>query len=225
MRHSTQIRAGTRASVVISLFVLVGACGRSENVGWADREMPERVGAAGQAVPPAEQPAMDSLEVWRREYQALAQQLNPLQQAAMADSALAAGWQALSADLETSLRESSDFYRGLLERRDEIEARLALARQGDVPLSMEEQAELGRFYRNVQTELARARTNQVRGPEFSERFAAFRSSLFEKMRAIEPDRIRQVNRLERLHRILIQIETEAPAGPGAPPDANARGPG
>ncbi len=212
--------------LVSTFFVGVGACGRSENVGWADREIPEHAGTAGQAATVAEQPAMDSLDVWRREYQTLAQQLNPLQRVAMADSAIAAGWESLNADLEKSLRESSEFYSGLLERRVEIEARLTSAGQGSPPLSMEEQAELSRFYRNVQTELARARTNQVRGPEFSERFAAFRSSLFERMRAMEPDKTRQLDRFEMLDQLLFQpVDTAASTAPVAPPDPSAPGPG
>ncbi len=223
-----RIGAGTPVWVVSGLFIMVAACGRSENVGWADREMPEGAGEAAQAAAAtAAQPAeVDSLEQLRREYQSLAQQLNPLQRAAMADSTIAARWEALNADLETRLRETSDFYKALLERRDEIEARLAAAEQGGGALSMEEQAELSRFYRNVQTELARARTTQVRDPEFAGRFAAFRAALFEKMRAMEPGKIEQLNRFERLDQLLFQpLESEAATEPGALPDPNAQGPG
>ncbi len=193
--------------------------------------MPEGAGAAGAAAPAATATAappaeVDSLEPLRREYQALAQQLNPLQLAAMADSAIAARWAALNADLETRLRETSDFYNALLERRDEIEARLAAAGQEGGALSMAEQAELGRFYRNVQTELARARTTQIRGPEFADRFAAFRSSLFEKMRAMEPGKIEQLDRFERLDQLLFRpAQAESATEPGALPDPNAPGPG
>lgn len=223
-----RIGAGTPAWVVFGLFILVAACGRSENVGWADREMPEGAGAAAPAATAtATQPSeVDSLEQWRREYQALAQQLNPLQRAAMADTAIAARWAALNADLEIRLRETSDFYKALLERRDDIEARLAMAGQEGGALSMEEQAELGRFYRNVQTELARARTTQVRGPEFADRFATFRASLFEKMRAMEPGKIEQLNRFEMLDQLLFQpLQSEAATEPGALPDPDAQGPG
>ncbi len=174
----------------------------------------------------AEQPAAGSLEALRREYQLLAQTLSPLQRAALADTAVASRWETLNADLDTRLKEQSEFYRGLLERRDEIEALLAEAGAGEAALSMEEQMELGGHYRNVQTELARARTAQLREPEFARRFSTFRALLFDKMRELDPAKADQLNRFQELNELLFDaLVTTTPVRPWPQPDPTGKGPG
>lgn len=220
--------AANRTRLVAAYLIVLAGCGRSENVGWADREMPAGAPAQIPAATPAtaEQPAAGSPEALRREYQTLAQTLNPLQRAALADSAVAARWEALNAVLETRLKEESDFYRGLLERRDEIEALLAEAGGGESALSMEQQMELGRHYRNVQTELARARTAQLREPEFARRFSTFRALLFDKMRELDPAKADQLNRFQQLDELLFDaLVTTTPVRPGPQPDPTGKGPG
>ncbi len=201
-------RRGSRdgLAVLAALLIAVGGCGRSENVGWADREMPDSMprgerelaagAAARQEVPPTEREGLE------REHQQLARSLSSLQRAAMADSQLAATWQALDADLEARLKETSEFHRQLLVRRDEIEARLAAASEGAQGLTDAERMELDRYYQNIEAELARKQRFQVREPEFAGRFAAFRTALFEKMRELDPARREQIDRLEMLDRLL-----------------------
>lgn len=224
-----RITAATGARLVAASLIVLAACGRSENVGWADRDMPEGAAAESRAATSAEtaeQPAAGSPEALQREYQALARALSPLQRAAMADSAVVARWEVLNADLEARLKEQSDFHRGLFERRDELEALLAAAGEGEEALSAEEQAELSGYYRNVQTELARARTAQLREPEFAGRFSVFRAFLFDKMREMDPAKTDQLNRFEQLDELLFNaLVTAPPAGPGTQPDANAQRPG
>ncbi len=91
---------------------------------------------AAEEAPPTERQRLE------REYQQLTRSLSSLQRAAMADSQLAASWQALGADLESRLKATSDFHWQLLLRRDEIEARLAAASEGEQVLSEEERKEL-----------------------------------------------------------------------------------
>ncbi len=91
---------------------------------------------------------------------------------------------------------------------------------------MEEQAELSGYYRNVQTELARARTAQLRKPEFVGRYANFRTLLFNKMRALDPGKIDQLNRFEQLDQLFFGgLVTTTPTQPGAQPDPLGRRPG
>jgi hypothetical protein len=197
------------------------ACGRSENVGWADREMPDSVAARASAVDSAPTPteaAQNSLAAVTEEYQQLAEALREVQMEALADSQVSASWNQLIQDVDSEILGKSKFHRQLMERRSEIEGIFLDAQRAGREIPPEQRAELTRHYRNIGIEMWRIRNQVLRTPEFAERYLALQKMLFDKMRALAPDRLGEVNRLEQLESEFFKASMEAePAAPGFGP--------
>lgn len=199
-----------------SLAALV-ACERSESVGWADRERPDslappRTGAPSTSPSPSEQAPPGGPDAMVLEYRQLALALDTLRQQAMqVDEALAAEWNRLMADVEARIAGSSEFHRGLIARRAEIEARWTEARQTGVPIPPEEQQTLVRHYTNIRAELSRMHNEMFQQyPELAARFQALQQRTFVRMRELEPDRAAEIDRVEELESLLLRAQSPNP---------------
>jgi hypothetical protein len=188
------------------------ACGRSEHVGWENREQPDSVArvARAAAVQESLEAGPAAQQARARTYQALLRSLEPIQRQAMRDPELAALWEQLANDVEARVASNSEFHAGLLQRREEIEALIGPG--ADVPdtLTEEQKAELVRHHRNIQTEMARAQSIELKRPEFFPRLREFRAVLFDEMREIAPGRASDIDRLEELEEELLQEEPTNP---------------
>ena len=188
--HTPCIAAALGRLVPALTIVAVVSCSRSEDVGWSGREMPDSVGpdtAVATAV---------AGEYREEEYERLATELKPLLTAAMASEELQARYQDLIADVEARVAEKSTFYRGLMERREEIEARFAEANETGQAMSEEERGRLAYHYRNIQYEMRRVRDSELGEEEFADRFWEFKLALFEAMRELAPQQAADVDRLQ-----------------------------
>jgi hypothetical protein len=187
---------------MLALALTALSCGRSDNVGWANREQPDSAAreAARQAATPSPSADTTQSEVARvEEYQRLIQALSSVQMEVMSDPTISGLWNRLVADIDAAILSRSDFHRQLIARRDEIDSLVASSqRPGGEELSRDRLLELGRYYRNIQVEMARVRNQELHKPEFRERYAAFQAALFAKMRELAPDRAAEVDRLEQL---------------------------
>ena len=199
----------------------LATCGRSENIGWADREIPENAGqrAADQQAAGQNQADLQiDLQVVAQEYNSLGQTLVDLQKTAMADPELSAQWGILVAEVDAIVIENSSFHRGLAERRTEIESRLAASERGEgESLSPEELAELEQYHRNIQMEMARIRREAFQGTEFSGRYLDLQAALYEKMKELDPSRARDIDRLQQLEWQLYFAQQTQPQGPDMSP--------
>lgn len=210
-------------ATALAVVAVASACGRSENVGWADRELPDTAGArsdlAGQQ---ASRSAPSSSEELMQEYQRLTRSLAQVHMEAMADSELAARWAELNRDVEARIVQNSGFHRGLLERRAEIERIIEGRQQGspEQELSDAEVAELARHYRNIQMEMARVRNLEFQKPEFSERASEFLEALYDRMREIAPGKAAELDRMLELETQLMAAAESTPPVPGMQPAPN-----
>jgi hypothetical protein len=181
-------------------------------VGWENREQPDSIARSARAA--AVQESLEAGPLAKQElarsYQALLRSLEPIQRQAMKDPELAATWEQLANDVEARVASNSGFHAGLLQRREEIEALIGPG--ADVPdtLTEEQKAELVRHHRNIQTEMARAQSIEIKSPEFFPRLREFRAALFDKMREIAPGRAGDIDRLEVLEEELLQEEPTSP---------------
>jgi len=199
-----------------SLAALV-ACERSQSVGWAERERPDsvgppRTGAASTSPSPSEQAPPGDANALVLEYRQLALALDTLRQQAMqVDEALAAEWNSLLADVEARIAEGSEFHRELIDRRAEIEARWAEAREARVSIPPEELEALVRHYTNIRAELGRMH-NQIfqQYPELAARLQVLQRRAFVKMRELEPGRAAEIDRVEELENLLLRPESPTP---------------
>ncbi len=206
--------------------VLLIGCGRSENVGWSGRDMPDSVAARATATPASEAPAaqtpteaaQDSLAAIRQEYERLAQSLRDVQMEALADSAVSAGWSRLIQDVDSEILEKSKFHRQLMQRRAEIESIFTEAQKSGREIPPDQRAELTRHYRNIGIEMWRVRNQVLRTPSYADRYVALQKMLFDKMRSLAPDRLGEVNRLEQIESQFFKASTDSqPAAPGSGP--------
>jgi hypothetical protein len=202
-----------------ALAVSVLSCGRSENVGWADREVPDSIAARVAAEPGARPETPESRQAaLREEYQQLARALGRVQMQAMADTQLSSLWNGLIQDVDAKIFANSDFHRRLLERRSEIEGVFAQARATGQEVPPDKRAELSRNYRNIEIEMARIRNQVLRMPEFAERYMAIQAMLFAKMKELAPDQVVGINRMEELESQFFQpVEEAPPPVPGMQP--------
>jgi len=205
------------AALVVSCAGLLG-CGRSEEVGWANREAPdssERAARQAEAVEELKESPMGR-ELSAQAYKQLAESLEPIRQQAMQDSQVAAVWQDLAADVEAKIVSESDFHRQLLKRREEIESLIGPGVEPPDSLTEAQQAELARHHWNIQVEMSRSRNLELRQPEFFARLQEFRRILFEKMREIAPERAAQIDRMQELEEEIVEPAPET-AGPRMAP--------
>lgn len=145
-----------------------------------------------------------------RTYQTLLRSLEPIQRKAMNDPELAALWEQLANDVQARVTSNSEFHRGLLQRREEIEALIGPGAEVPDTLTEEQKAELVRHHGNIQTEMVRAQSIEIKSPEFFPRLREFRAALFDKMREIAPGRVEEIDRLEELEEELLQEEPTNP---------------
>lgn len=194
---------------------VASACGRSENIGWSDREKPDSIVARGRASQQraADLTAQREENAVTQEHRQLAQSLSRLQMQAISDALLNAEWNRLIADIDSTVLGKSGFHRGLIDRKDEIER---LLQESADTLTDQQRNELRRHYGNIQMEMGRVRNQEMRSPEFAERFLAFHQALFDKMRELAPSRTAEIDRLEQLELQSFAPDTMA-AIPGMQP--------
>jgi len=197
------------ALVLGAVSASAAACGRSENVGWAGRDIPDSVAAHGAAVESLIEARTAEAEVdaVAQEYQQLSRSLQQVQMQALADPEFGRRWNELLSDVDAAILARSAFHRGLRDRRVEIER---LMQRPDT-LSAERQEQLAQNYRNIQLETARVRNEELRKSAFADRYLEFQRALFDKMRQLAPSRIADIDRL-------LEIEEQAfvPLEPNPP---------
>lgn len=183
----------------------IGACGRSEKIGWRDREPPSSDSMAAlrgadqgqtQATPPrsSTSPA-DAPQALMREYQQLSQSLVSTRDAAMQDDSLGAAWRALSDDVNQQMKKENPYYGQLMDRADQIQRRVVAAQQGGDSLSTQERASMAQQWQAIQSALGQGRSQVLQEPEFASRLGAFQDRLYEKMKQHSPDRADDIDRL------------------------------
>ncbi len=199
-------------TLAVALAAVTLSCGRSENVGWAEREMPDSAGRRAEASQSGAGESQTDVEAIKREYDQLLRSLRQIQMRAMADSQLSALWTNMVREVDAFILANSAFHRQILERRNEIESLVAESqRPGGENLSQEQLAELGRYYQNIQIEMARVRSQEFQRPEFVGGYLEFQAALFARMRQLEPNRTAEIDRMEELEMQLFQ--SQAPPGP------------
>lgn len=204
-------RSVTGLSVSAVFVVLMGAadaCGRSDNIGWADRERPDRDRTSGGPTASG-QPAAVSPEM--AEYQRVVRSLEALRVRALEDETLATRWTTLLSAVDSRVAQIDEFHRKLVERQYEIEVRFAEAENSGVEIAEEERALLMQQYQNVQRTLGGPRNAVFAQPQFAQELEAFQVALYRKMRDLEPQRAAEVDRLEfltkQLHRAFDSVST------------------
>lgn len=208
-------RISASALVLGTVWTSVAACGRSENIGWAGRDIPDSVAAHGAAVESLieARTAQADADAMVEEYQRLSSSLRQVQMEALADSEFSQRWNALVDEADAAILARSAFHRGLQDRRLEIER---LMQQPDT-LSAERQGELAQNYRNIQLEMARIRNEEFRKPAYADRFLEFQRALFARMRQLAPDRAAEINRLLEIEeQAFVPLDTTPPV-PGMQP--------
>ena len=214
-QYAKKVACGT---LVVWLAASAVSCGRSENVGWADREAPDRPGRSPSTQEGAWGQMEPAVQVDPEEYARLSESLDDVQMAVMADSQVMAYWSALVREVDEVILMNSAFHRNLMERLNEIEALVSASEQpGGESLSRGQLAELGRNHRNIQREMARARSEVFQTPEYSPRYLAFQAELYDRMRQLEPSRAEDIDRLERMEKQNFLNQQEPPPVPGMAP--------
>lgn len=195
------------------LICVAVSCGRSENIGWADREQPD----IASTVEPSEdepaaavQPSEGDREELVAQYERLARGLARVHARAMDDPEIAAEWSVLKADADAWIYETSEFHRDLAKRQAEIEDIMEESRRSVERMDPSQEAELARNFQNIQLEMARKRSEVLRKPEFAERTREFQAKLYARMRQLEPGLSPEINRMEELERQLYTGEETAP---------------
>jgi hypothetical protein len=191
------------------------ACGQSEDIGWANREMPDSVTARAAATDSLvqQQATQAAADAVAEEYRQLSASLQQVLMQALSEPDLESGWNAIVAEADAAILSRSAFHRGLQARRQDIER---LMQQPDT-LSAERQAELMRNYRNIQLEMARVRNEEFRKPEFADRFIRFQRALFARMKELAPERSADIDRLLEIEeQTFVPLDTTTPV-PGMQP--------
>ncbi|UCF20819.1 MAG: hypothetical protein JSU87_05265 [Gemmatimonadota bacterium] len=206
---------GVRCKLVITVLAFSAlSCGRSENIGWADRQRPEtpRSTATDESVAPAaqEESSDTSREALTAEYEQLARALARVHAEAMEDPEIAAEWSALRTDADLWIYENSEFHQKLAERQAEIEDIMEESRRSVERLDPEQEAELARNFQNIQLEMARKRSEVLRKPEFAIRTREFQAALYDRMRQLQPVLTPEINRMEELELLLYTGEAATP---------------
>ncbi len=199
----------TALSAYAAFIVLLGAadaCGRSDSIGWADRERPGRDRTSGgqAASGPAAREPTEAISPELAEYQRVAKSLQGLRVKAMEDETLAARWTTLLSAVDSRVAQMDEFKRGLVERQYEIEVRFAEAEESGEEIAEEERTLLMQQYQNVQSTLGDPRNEVFAQPEFARALEAYKAALYRKMRSLEPQRAAEVDRLEFLTKQLYQ---------------------
>ncbi len=132
------------------------------------------------------------------EYHTLAQSLASVRDRALADEGLSARWAEFTADVDSRILENSEFHRKLVERQDEIIARMEDATEKGEVVPVEEQRELATHLGNIRTEMSRVRSLEIQSPEFATRLAALQTATYQKMRELEPESTPEIDRIEEL---------------------------
>jgi hypothetical protein len=228
------LRKMSSALLVPALLTMMG-CGRSENVGWGDDEAdasgsvaeqqagiqdtaegsPAAGDRGGQAQGPgAASGEMQEAQALMREYQSLSQSLEPVQEQAMADPEIRAGWDSLDADVRERMLAENPAMGQLFQRAEQIQARVAQAEQSGEELGQEERAQLAQQWQSIQSTLSQARAQVYRSPEFVDRLDSLRDEVYTRMRQLEPGRTEDIDRMqtisERLVAMFDSVSGEAP---------------
>jgi hypothetical protein len=209
------LKIAVAALLLGPVWTYMAACGQSENIGWAEREIPDSVAAHGAAVESLieQRAAQAEVNALQQEYQQLSSSLQQVQMQALADPEFSRQWNALVGDVDAAILARSAFHRGLQDRRVEIER---LMQQPDT-LTEERQGELAQNYRNIQLEMARIRNEEFRKPAFADRFLEFQRALFDRMRELAPERATEIERLLEIEeQAFVPIDTTPPV-PGMQP--------
>lgn len=209
MRKS--VTALSAYAVFIVLLGAADACGRSDSIGWADRERPGRdrtSGGQAASVPAARGPAArgptEAISPELAEYQRVAKSLQGLRVKAMEDETLAARWMTLLSEVDSRVAQMDELKRELVERQYEIEARFAEAEQSGEEIAEKERTLLMQQYQNIQSTLGGPRNEVFAQPEFARALENFKAALYRKMRDLEPQLAAEVDRLELLTEQLYQ---------------------
>ncbi len=204
MRKS--VTALSAYAVFIVLLGAADACGRSDSIGWADRERPGRDRASGRqaASGPVTRGPTEAISPELAEYQRVANSLQGLRLKAMEDETLAARWTTLLSAVDSRVAQMDEFKRGLVERQYEIEVRFAEAEESGEEIAEEERTLLMQQYQNVQSTLGGPRNEVFAQPEFARALENFKAALYRKMRDLEPQLAAEVDRLESLTEQLYQ---------------------
>jgi DNA anti-recombination protein RmuC len=208
-------RISVSALVVGTAWTLAAACGRSENIGWAGRDIPDSVAAFAAAVESLrdERAAQAEVSALTQEYQQLSGSLQQVQMQALSEPEFSRQWNDLVNEADAAILARSAFHRGLQDRRLEIER---IMQQPDT-LSEERQGELAQNYRNIQLEMARIRNEEFRKPAIANRFLEFQRALFARMRELAPERRADIDRLLEIEeQAFVPIDTTPPV-PGMQP--------
>ncbi|MGD8868982.1 MAG: hypothetical protein PVI01_15240 [Gemmatimonadales bacterium] len=198
-----------------AVWTALTGCGRSEDIGWADRDLPDSVAARGAKMDSLvqEQAVQAEADALSQEYQQLSGSLQPVLMQALAEPEFEDAWNAMVADADAAILGRSAFHRGLQTRRQEIERKM----QEPDTLSPERQTELMRNYRNIQLEMARIRNEEFRKPAFADRFMEFQRRLFAKMKELAPERSADIDRLLEIEeKAFVPLDTMPPV-PGMQP--------
>lgn len=204
--------------LILAVLPLTG-CERSSNVGWADREKPDSAGRNADSAAAAPAVATDP----NAEYEELANSLSPIMRSAMEEDELGDRYRELIADVEDAIAEKSAFYRGLMDREEEIEARFARAEETGEPIPEEERSTLLYHYRNINYEIKRRVDYELQAGDFKDPFWEFKLDLFERMRELAPERAADIDRLLELERdrpvdIAPPLQENMRIRPAAPPE-------
>ncbi len=204
MRES--VTALSAYAVFIVLLGAADACGRSDSIGWADRERPgrDRTSAGQAASGPAARGPTEAISPQLAEYQRVAKSLQGLRLKAMEDETLAARWTTLLSEVDSRVAQMDELKRGLVDRQYEIEVRFAEAEESGEQIAEEERTLLMQQYQNVQSTLGGPRNEVFAQPEFARALENFKAALYRKMRDLEPQRAAEVDRLESLTEQLYQ---------------------
>ncbi|NIR42625.1 MAG: hypothetical protein GWN51_00515 [Gemmatimonadetes bacterium] len=182
---------------------LLVACERSADVGWANREGREAAPQGDTAASGASNgSAPEAASNWARgdEYERLGRSLSSVLRSAREEEEMRERHAALVAEVEDAVAEKSSFYRGLMDRKEEIEARFAEVEESGEPLSDEERAKLLYQYRNINYEIMRIVEYELQAGDFRDEFWEYKLTVFERMRELAPARIDDIDRLQELER-------------------------
>ncbi len=210
---SIAVRETQRRLVWPVLILGVMSCGRSEQIGWADRQRPESPAtpATAEGVSPEVGESADtSREALTTEYEQLARGLARVHAEAMEDPEIAAEWSALKTDADAWIYANSEFHRKLAERQAEIQNIMEESKRSVERLDPEQENELARNFQNIQLEMGRKRSEVLRKPEFARRTREFQAALYERMRQLQPALNPEINRMEELELLLYTGEGATP---------------
>ncbi len=193
----------------LGLAVTVGGCGRSEDVGWSDRDQ-ARGQASRESVDERSRPPRTIEEV-EAAYSRLAGELATVRERALEDSTVRARWAELNARAESRMADADDFLAALIERRNALEQRLG----GGRGLSRTERARLQEQYQNIRKRLGQEKRQVFVRPEFARGLRAFQDALYRAMREMAPEQRAKIDTMEALGERLYQALDSLTIDPGS----------